>query len=259
MAGKKSGRRQPVEDTRVVMQLDASCLVARRVPGDNYQRRLSDAVARFGVTHPLVVRADGAEGRFLVTDGARRLAAALSCGLNSLPCVLESAEDAPIRLEGSMFDQAERLAEIIGKRGWTQQEAAARLGVSQSTVANKLRLLKLSADERTVINRLGLSERHARALLALPEERRGEVMDRIEKYGLTVAATEALIEQMRRPVRRSAGRGAIRDIGIFYNSIDRALAILHDAGIDATIDRKECEGGVTVVIHVSRETSDAAG
>lgn len=257
--GKKAGRRVPAEETRAVMQLDVAALVARRVPGDNYQRRLYDAVARYGVTHPLVVRADGGEGRFLVIDGARRLAAARTCGLSSLPCVLESPDDAPVRLEGTMFDQAERLAEIIARRGWTQQEAAARLGVSQSTVANKLRLLKLSQDERAVIERLELSERHARALLAIPAERRGEVIAQIERGGLTVAATEALIEQLRRPVRRPSGRGAIRDIGIFYNSIDRALAFLHEAGIAATIDREENDDGVTVVIRVSRETIGSAG
>lgn len=256
--GKKAGRRAPAEDERVILQLETAQLIARRVAGDNYQRRLCDAVARFGVTQPLIVRADGREGQFIVIDGARRLMAARTCGISSLPCVLESADDTPIRLEGSMFAQAERLADIITRRGWTQQEAASRLGVSQSTVANKLRLLKLSTDERACIERLNLSERHARALLALPAERRSEVITEIEQRGLTVAATESLIEQMRRPVRRPAGRGAIRDIGIFYNSIDRALSFLHEAGIAATIDREENDDGVTVVIHVSRETMSSA-
>ena len=192
-------------------------------------------------------------------DGARRFVAARDCGLESIPCLLEAADDRSLTLEGTMFEQAERLAAIIAKRGWTQQEAAARLGVSQSTVANKLRLLRLQGDEREMIARLQLRERHARALLSLPAERRREVLAQIEARGLTVAATEELIEQMRRPIRRAAGRGAIRDIGIFYNSIDRALSILHEAGISATIDREENDDGVTVVIHVSRETSASAG
>ncbi len=254
MNNTKTPRRAPAAEGGIIL-LDTAALAARDAPNDNYQRRLCDAIARYGVTRPLTVRAEGREGRFVVVDGARRLAAARACGLASLPCRLETTDDAPPRLEGTMFEQAERLSEIIARRGWTQQETAARLGVSQSTVANKLRLLKLSADERAAIERLSLSERHARALLAMPAERRREVIEAIERRGLTVAATEALIEQLRRPVRRPAGKGAIRDIGIFYNSIDRALSILHEAGIEATIDREEYPDGVTVVIRVSRETS----
>lgn len=252
----KIARREPAADERPVMQLAATRLAARRVPEDNYQRRLCDSVARFGVMHPLMVRADGAGGRFVVVDGARRLAAALACGVSSLPCLLESAEigaeelTARIKRPGaSMFAQAEALRELIERCGLTQQEAATRLGVSQSTVANKLRLLKLGEGEREQIERLELSERHARAILSLPAELRGEALEKIEHGGLTVAATESLIEQLRAPRHRAA----IRDVGIFYNSIDRALAILHNAGIAATLDREETEEGVTVIIHVSRE------
>lgn len=250
---KKSPRRPPMPDTRAILQLDTAALIGRPIPADNHQRRLTDAIARYGVTHPITVCPEG-EGKFRVLDGARRLAAARDCGIAAIPCLLESADES-LTLEGDFFTQAERLRDILARRGWTQQEAAARLGISQSTVANKLRLLKLTEPERTVILTLGLSERHARALLSLPADRRGEVLAEIEQRGLTVAATETLIEQMRRPIHRPTGKGAIRDIGIFYNSIDHALSILHEAGIAATINRDEQPDGVTVTIHVSRETS----
>ena len=250
---KRSPRRPPMPDARAILRLDAAALIGRPVPADNHQRRLTDAIARYGVTQPIIVCPEG-EGKFRVLDGARRLAAARDCGIEALPCLLESADE-PLALEGDPFTQAERLRDILARRGWTQQEAASRLGISQSTVANKLRLLKLTEAERAAILRLDLRERHARALLALPADRRAEALGEIERRGLTVAATEALIEQLRRPVRRSAGKGAIRDIGIFYNSIDRALSILHEAGIAATVSRDEASDGVTVTIHVSRETS----
>lgn len=249
----KLSRRRPVDDARAILRLDASSLIGRPIPFDNHQRRLVDAIARYGITHPLSVCPEG-EGKFRVLDGARRLAAARNCGIEVIPCLLEADGD-PISLDGDMFTQAERLRVILERRGWTQQEAASRLGISQSTVANKLRLLKLSESEREAVLRLGLRERHARAMLALPAERRGEVLAEIERRGLTVAATEALIEQMRRQICRPTAKGAIRDIGIFYNSIDRALSILHEAGINATIARDERPDGVIVTIHVSRETS----
>ena len=255
MVGTKTARREPAPDERPIILLETAKLIARRAPGDNAQRRMCDSVARFGVMHPILVRADGEGGRFFVVDGARRLAAALCCGLTSIPCLLESADDCAAALteqvqrrEGQPFLQAEAVAELIEVCALTQQEAADRLGVSQSTVANKLRLLKLSGEEREKIEALGLTERHARALLSLPPGRRGEALEAIERGGLSVAATEELIECLRRPRRRAA----IRDIGLFYNSIDRALAILHEAGISATLDRTEREDGVTVTIHVAR-------
>ncbi|MBR7184392.1 MAG: ParB N-terminal domain-containing protein [Clostridia bacterium] len=245
----KLPRRTPAPDPRPILTLAADSLIARPAPDDHYQQRLCASVARMGILHPLTVRADRESGRFLVIDGARRRAAAISCKLSCLPCVLCTEADAPIRLCGSIFNQAEDLAALIAAHGWTQQDAAERMGVSQSTVANKLRLLRFSPDERQQIEQARLSERHARALLALPAEQRGEALARIAQGGLTVAATEALIEQMR-PRRRAA----IRDIGIFYNSIDRALSILHQAGIAATLDRRETDDGVRVEIFVSRET-----
>ncbi len=252
-------RRIPVrEEDRPIIRVEVSRLTARRVPADNMQRRLCDAVAKRGVTYPLLVRADGSSGRFTVVDGARRLHAAIANGISALPCFLESSDDAAAaytekirRAEGLPFIQADFIAEMLEVCSMTQQEAANRLGISQSTVANKLRLRKLSREEQEKITALNLSERHARALLALPGERRGEALVRIERGSLTVAATETLIEQMSRPKRRAA----IRDIGIFYNSIDRALSILHNAGVTATLDREESDDGVRVVICVSRETS----
>jgi len=131
----------------------------------------------------------------------------------------------------------------------TQAEAALRLGISQSTVANKLRLLKLSPAERAEAASRGLSERHARVLLGIPAEARGEAIRRIAEGNLSVAQAEALAEEL-----RPRHRAALRDIGIFYNSIDRALSILHKANIPATLEREESPRGVTVTIHVSRET-----
>lgn len=245
----KMVRRTPAADERPIMQLATERMTARRVTEDNYQRRLCESVERFGIMHPLLVHADGTDGRFIVVDGARRLAAAQACGITSLPCLLESSDTganellAQIKRPGaSMFVQAEALFALINRCGLTQQEAASRLGVSQSTVANKLRLLKLEKAEREQIERLELSERHARALLSLPSGLRGEALAKIAHDGLTVAATEALIDQLRAPQHKAA----IRDVGIFYNSIDRALAILHNAGIPATLDREETAEGVTV-------------
>ncbi len=251
-------RRTPTPEEGLIIQVETSRLSAKRPPADNAQRRLFDSIAKYGVMHPILVRVERDTGKFTVIDGARRVQAARENDIFSLPCLLESSDDSAAeyirkirRAEGTPFLQAELLAEMLESCAMTQQEAAKRLGISQSTVANKLRLRKLSEGERERIDRLNLSERHARAILSLPQEQRGEALTKIEQSNLTVAATETLVEEMRRPRRRAA----IRDIGLFYNSIDRALSILHDAGVTATLDREETEDGVKMVICVSRETS----
>lgn len=247
------GRRAPVEEAEGSICIAIGHLSAPPPPRDNYQARMEASVGRLGILHPLTVRELG-DARYLVLDGARRLAAARACGITGVLCRLIDREEAALTdeiraAEGDPFIQAETMAALIERCHLTQTEAALRLGMSQSTVANKLRLLKLSPAERAEAAARGLSERHARALLAIPAEARMDAIRRIAEGNLSVAQAEAIAEELRpRP------RAALRDIGIFYNSIDRALSILHKANIPATLERDESPQGVTVTIHVSRET-----
>lgn len=251
--GLRRGRRAPVGEPKGSICIAIGHLSAPPPPRDNYQTRMEASVARLGILHPLTVRELG-NARYLVLDGARRLAAARACGITGIPCHPIDREEAALTdeiraAEGNPFAQAEALSALIERCGLTQTEAALRLGMSQSTVANKLRLLKLSLDERAEAAARGLSERHARALLGIAPGARMEAIRRIAEGNLSVAQAEALAEELRpRP------RAALRDIGIFYNSIDRALSILHKANIPATLEREESPCGVTVTIHVSRET-----
>ena len=246
-------RRAPAEDADGSICIAIGHLSAPPPPRDNHQRRIEASVARLGILHPLTVREQG-NARYWVLDGARRLAAARACGITGVLCRLIDREEAELTdaihaTEGDPFAQAEALAALIERCRLTQTEAALRLGISQSTVANKLRLLKFSPAERAEAAARGLSERHARALLAIPAGARMEAIRRIAEENLSVSRAEALAEDLRpRP------RAALRDIGIFYNSIDRALSILHRANIPATLERNETPKGVTVTIHVSRET-----
>lgn len=240
-------RRAPCAEEHV-LTLDPHCLHAHSVRNDHYQQRMEASVREKGIRTPLTVQTSP-DGGFSVIDGARRVSAAIACGMTSVPCVLMARSELPSE-EDSMFVQAACLRDLIESRGWTQQIAADRLGVSQSTVANKLRLLQFSEDERTKIETAGLTERHARAVLALPRPYRADAIARIIHDGMTVASAEAMVDEMRRQIHPT--RGAIRDIGIFYNSIDRALGILHNAGVDADLKREETDAGATVTIHVTR-------
>ncbi len=249
----RRGRRAPAEEAEGSICIAIGHLSAPPPPRDNYQARMEASVERLGILHPLTVRELG-NARYLVLDGARRLAAARACGITGVICRPIDREEAALAdkiraAEGDPLAQAEALSTLIERCGLTQAEAAHRLGISQSTVANKLRLLKLSPAERAEAASRGLSERHARVLLGIPAEARSEAIRRIAEGNLSVAQAEALAEEL-----RPRHRAALRDIGIFYNSIDRALSILHKANIPATLEREESPRGVTVTIHVSRET-----
>lgn len=253
----RRGRRPITKEEEGTLRIAIEHLRAPTPPRDNYQRRIEASVARFGVMHPLLV-SPTESGCFHVLDGARRLQAAKNCGISGLLCrpINDRERELTAQIfaeEGNMFTQAEALSALIACCSLTQEEAALRLGLSQGAVANKLRLLKLTEEDRSAILSNGLTERHARALLALQPAHRGEAIAKIASSNLTVAAAETMIEEMRTS-RAHPCRAALRDIGIFYNSIDRALSILHNANIPATLSREESEDGVTVTIHVSRGT-----
>ena len=152
-----------------------------------------------------------------------------------------------------MFEEARAMEGTMELCHITQKELAERMGVSQSYVANKLRLLRLSPEARAVIGTAGLTERHARAVLRLPEEGRLAALRHIAEAGLNVAGTEKYVEQLlgrRRPRARSAG--VIKDIRLFYNSLDRAMALVREAGIGIAAERREDEEAIEVVIRIQK-------
>ena len=170
---------------------------------------LADSIARYGLLQPLSVRRLplSAEGvKYEIIAGERRYRAAMQAGMEQLPCIIINVDDRTsaelalienIQREGlNMFEQAGAIAALIDLYGMTQEQIAAHLSASQSYVANKLRLLRLSPDERETVLDARLSERHARALLRLsdPEERRAALRHIIENR-LSVCRSEDYIDR----------------------------------------------------------------
>ena len=150
---------------------------------------LSRSIAENGILQPLTVRKVSQTEYELVT-GERRLRASAMAGLNRVPCIIvkcsdkESAVYALLenlqRADLGIFEEARGISRLIRRYGLTQEQAAEQLGKTQSTIANKLRLLRLSFEEQEWIENAGLSERHARALLKLSDESlRREALSRI--------------------------------------------------------------------------------
>ena len=237
--------------------------------------RLADSIRRYGLLQPLSVRRlcfrDGERGSYEIVAGERRFRAATLIGRVYIPCIIISANDRTaaelalienIQREGlSMFEQAGAIAALIDIYSLTQEQIAAHLSASQSYVANKLRLLKLSEQERELITEGRLTERHARACLKIKDEdMRISVIEHVIAHGLNVSATEEYIDrklcmlsEKRVPQNARKRKLILKDMRLFYNSIDKAIDIVKQSGAKVFSERHIADeyGSVELVIKIS--------
>ncbi len=243
------------------------------LPNPNQPRRrfdyeelegLAQSIRSNGILQPLLVRILE-NGRYELIAGERRLRAARLIGLNKVPCIVNniSEEDSAVfavienlqRQNLDYFEEAEAMALLISDYRMSQEELCKKLGKAQSTLSNKLRLLKLSDEMRYKISRAGLSERHARALLSLTDEvQRARALSIIIDRHLTVNESESLIEQMLRknePAKRQILKG-FKDIRIFINTLNNAVDTIRRAGIDADSVKTETDEYVEYIVRIPK-------
>ena len=172
--------------------------------------RLADSIRRYGILQPLTVRRTEDEDdsyEYELIAGERRLRASKLLGHLTVPCIImEASEQASaelaiienlLREDLNMFEQAYGFKKLIEYHQLTQDEVARRMSMSQSAVANKLRLLRLSYEEQRMILELGLSERHARAMLRLPQsDARKEAICHVSEQKMNVLQTERYVEEL---------------------------------------------------------------
>ena len=223
--------------------------------------QLAESIRTYGVLNPLTVRRTG-EGYELIA-GERRLRAARAAGLTEVPCIVLSAteEDSSAialvenlqRRDLDFFEEAQGFRQLIDLYGLTQEEAARRVGKTQSAVANKLRLLKLSGEVMRIVRDGGLTELHARALLRLPnDDQRIEAAQYMIAEQLNVSRAEQYIDRMlaepepARPV--PIVHRMVRDVRFFLNTLDKAVGVMQDSGVGAKVEREELDDGLLVRI-----------
>lgn len=236
----------------------------RKIFQEDELQSLAQSIVENGLLQPVTVRKEN--GLYYLVAGERRLRACKLAGLKDIPAIISDceAEDSAVlallenvqRRDLQMFEQANAILNLLRVWQITQEEAARRLGMSQSYLANKIRLLKLSQEEQSDIIENKLSERHARALLRVDDiELRQKVLRTVIAKKLNVAQTEELIVEAmkpRQPSRKIRRTFVAKDIRLFINTIDHAVDAMKTAGIQAQTEKKETEEYIECVVRIPK-------
>ena len=241
---------------------------------------LADSIRKHGLLQPISVRMITKQSGniyFELIAGERRLRAVKMLGEKEIAARIidmtenESGEMALIenimREELNIFEYAAMLKKLIEKYEVSQEALAERLSTSQSNIANKLRLLRLSPEERELICENHLTERHARAILRIESsEKRLQALKEIIKQSMNVHESEIYCQQLyceeNADKKKETGRKTkyyIKDIRIFCNTIDKALESMKNAGIVATSVKNEREGSIEIVITIPKVSNRGIG
>ncbi|GMQ63857.1 nucleoid occlusion protein [Vallitalea maricola] len=226
---------------------------------------LANSIKEFGIMQPISVRRINDEYYELIA-GERRLRASKLAGLTEIPAIVIDVNDkdsAVIALVENLqrenlnyIEEAEGYYNLINDYDLTQDEVAKQVGKSQSTIANKLRLLKLSNNVKKVLLDNSLSERHARALLKLPnEELQLNILNKVVEQSLNVKKTEELIDRtLNRLIEevnkkdKAKVKRYLKDIRIFTNTIKQAVDMMESSGIDIDYKVKEVDDSYEINI-----------
>ncbi len=222
-------------------------------------QELTISIAQVGLIQPLVVRPVG-DGYELIS-GERRLRACELLGLREVPCIVEqvSPQRSAImalvenvqRADLSFWEEAEGYRRLLTVYGLSREELCQRIGKSPAFLSNKLRLLRLSPAVREAAEQGNLSERHARALLALENENEQlRLVERIVKEGWSVRQAEAYVEKNAPKPRPLRVLRLKRDCRLFLNGLNTLLDQLRQAGMGAEMDTERREDGLDVTIRI---------
>lgn len=239
----------------------------RKIFDSDGLQELAASIQNYGILQPLTVRRRN--GEYELVAGERRLRAAKLAGLTEVPCILLTVDEQLSsmvalvenlqRRDLDYIEEAEGLARLMRQYGLNQEQAAAKVGKSQSAVANKLRLLRHSPAVLAALRENGLSERHARALLRLPtEQERMAALAVIVKQQMNVAKTEeyieALLTRKKQPEEPKKGirKLIVRDVRLFLNSVNHSLDLIRGAGIRAEASQEETDSEIVLTIRLPK-------
>lgn len=263
-----------VNNQEDVVQLDVAQVVPneyqpRTLFDDEKIKELAQTLQTHGMIQPIVVRKKDEE-TYEVIAGERRLRAAKSLGWERISAIIRNLSDTETasialieniqREELSVIEEAKAYEQLLAMHELTQEALAQRLGKSQSTVANRIRLLSLPERVQEALMERVITERHARALMKLKEEALILVyFDQVIENELNVRETEELVnahfetEEEEKPKKRRKAKFISKDIRIATNTIKQSLQMIKDTGIDVESEEEELDDYYQITIRVKKE------
>lgn len=229
---------------------------------------LSQSIDEYGLIHPIAVR-KMKDNSYELIAGERRLRATKMLGAERISAIIIDSVDQDsailamienLQRENLHFiEEAKGYESLIQDHGFTQDALAKKLGKSQSTIANKLRILRLTDEVKQIIIKENLTERHARALLRLPsDEMQRDVLNKIVDQGLNVKETDKLVEGLinKEEIRRAGERRKFvnvnRDLRLFVNTIKETVEMIKKYGLEPEYIQREDDESIEVVIRISK-------
>ena len=235
-------------------------------------QELAESIKEFGIIQPLLVRR--INNQYELIAGERRLRASKLAKLDSIPVIVKELDDKEMaelamienlqREDLHFLEEAEGFQQLILHFGLTQDIMAQRVGKNQSTIANKLRLLKLSSKVRVLLRDQNLTERHARALLKVDAENQQlEVLAAVIENKMNVRETEEYIENLSREITRKKVTKqnvvkVIRDVRIFLNSINKVVSEMKKSGLKIKMKQDQDDDFIIIQLKIPKKIQAAA-
>lgn len=224
---------------------------------------LAQSIRENGLIQPITVRE--MDGKYQIIAGERRFRALKLNGAVDVPVLIMDANEVQMaemalveniqRENLSAIEEAKSYVEIMKYSGLNQSQLALRVGKSQSSIANKIRLLNLDEDVQEAVSTKKISERHARALIGLDEAKQHDALNKIVKKGMTVAQTEKMLKEQAQPKKEKKKvmlKGISKNIKIAINTIHQAVSMVNRAGTAAAISEEEHEDEVIITIRIPK-------
>jgi ParB family chromosome partitioning protein len=260
-----SDQRTPQDEVKQIPinEIDASPFQPRTVFDDDRIDELCQTIKTHGIIQPIVVRVRG--GRYEIIAGERRWRAVTKLGYDTIPAIIREFNDsqtASIALIENLqrenltaIEEAIAYQKLIELHQLTQESLAQRLGKSQSTIANKLRLLLLNDTIKMALMERKITERHARALLSLDsEEAQLKVLEEIITKELNVKQTETRIAFLKESVKLKKAKriSFTKDVRLALNTIRQSIDMVSGSGLPIKTNEKDYEDHYEIVIQIPK-------
>ncbi len=236
---------------------------------------LASSIKNCGLIQPIAVKridTPSREVKYEIIAGERRWRACKMAGIKEAPCIVFETDQSGSaimalvenlqRSDLSFFEEALAMQTILKVTEMPQSELAHSLSISQSTLSNKLRLLRLSERERLIAVENNFSERHCRALVRIDsEQERLPILQAIVSKKLTAPEAEKLVEEhfngkaarmIPHKKKNPTLKGKIGNMKLLYNTLDKAISLLKTSGLNASWDKQESDGTLVVTISIRK-------